>query len=568
MTPRPGQSPPGSPLKRVAAWEWEIESDRLRLSVAPEPLLGVPGPIRMSCAKDFCDHLDEESRHKLRSAVTALIEGDQPLGMVVHVTVAGELHEIELHARVSERVDDRAIRIGGVVAEATQFRGVGLDAEQVRQRVQEIAETDVVTGLLNRDAFYRRADDVLADGAEHPTMLSIRIGEVGLVNESCGLDAGDELLRELAAVVRSMAPENALLARTSGGRFCVLLPGVQEGGRASAEGIADSLRDYQFVCNEQVFSLSTAIGVARRRSSSERAADLVTRARAASRLAAASGRNQVQEYDPKDHEVQRHASDLEWSAKLHSALVEGNFVLYQQPIEPLQPGSGLRFVELLLRMRGPDDELIMPRKFIPVAERYQLMTIVDRWVVREALPLLEQLPKDIGFVLNVSGRSLGETGFFSFVADQLRLSGVEPARVAFEITETAAIGDFDSALRFISIYRGLGCKFLLDDVGSGTNTLFNLRRLPVDMIKIDGSFVRGMVTEKVDATIVRGLTEIAKAGGMLSIAEAVESQEILAAVRALGVDYAQGYWLGKPTRLSVRSLSEALSQSRERAADA
>lgn len=559
---------PSSPLKRVAAWEWDVEHDRLRLSVAPEPLLGVAGPIRMSNVHDFIDHLDDASEVRLRKAVRSLVDEEVPMEIVVQFTIDGTAHDIEIHAAVSERVDGRVTRIGGVVAEATQFHGVTFDVNQVRQHIERAAETDVVTGLLNRDAFYRHTDEALADEGMQPTLLSIRIGEVGLINETCGPDAGDELLRELAAVMTSIAPDDALLARTSGGRFCVLLPEVGEAAQIAAEHIADALRDYQFVCNERVFSLSTAIGVAKRRSNSERAADLVTRARSASRLAAQSGRNQVQEYDPADSEVQRHTSDLEWSARLHSALVEGSFVLFQQPIEPLQPGSDLRLVEVLLRMRGPDDELIRPDRFIPVAERYQLMTNVDRWVVREALPLLKQLPEDIGFVLNVSGRSLGETGFFSFVADQLRLSGVAPARVAFEITETAAIGDFERALRFISIYRGLGCKFMLDDVGSGTNTLFNLRRLPVDMIKIEGSFVCGMGKDKVDATIVHSLAEIARAGGMLSIAEAVESRDTLSRLRDLGVDYAQGYWLGEPEELTVASLGEALKRSRQQAADA
>lgn len=545
-----------------------MEPDRLRLSVAPEPLLGVAGPIRMSESRDFVDRLDRKSQARLRRAVEDLLEADKPIEIVVHFTIDGAAHDIELHARISERINGRATRIAGVVAEATRFHGTTLGVGQIQRRIKRVAETDVVTGLLNRDAFYRYANEVLLDEGLQSTLLSIRIGEVGLINETCGPDSGDELLRELAAVMRSIAPDEALLARTSGGRFCVLLPEVGDGATAAAEHIADALRDYQFVCNQQVFSLSAAIGIARRRSSSESAAELVTRARSASRLAAESGRNQVQEYDPSDTDVQRHTSDLEWSAKLHSALVEGNFVLYQQPIEPLQPGSDLRLVEVLLRMRGPDDELIPPQRFIPVAERYQLMTNVDRWVVREALPMLKQLPDDIGFVVNVSGRSLGETGFFSFVADQLRLSGVAPARVAFEITETAAIGDFERALRFISIYRGLGCKFMLDDVGSGSNTLFNLRRLPVDMIKIEGSFVRGMGENKVDATIVQSLADVARAGDMLSIAEAVETRECLNQLREVGVDYAQGYWIGEPEELSVTSLGEALKRSRQQAADA
>lgn len=557
-----------SPLKRVAAWEWEVERDRLRLSVAPEPLLGVAGPIQMSKARDFIDRLDTASEVRLRKAVRDLVENEIPMEIVVKFAIDGTPHAIEIHAGVSEKANGRVTRIGGVVAEATQFHGVTLDLDQIREHLERAAETDVVTGLLNRDAFFRRTDEALADAGMQPTLLSIRIGEVGLINETCGPDSGDELLRELAAVMTSIAPDDALLARTSGGRFCILLPEIGESAAVAAEHIADALRDYQFVCNEQVFSLSTAIGIATRRSSGERAAELVTRAKSASRLAAASGRNQVQEYDPADRDVKRHTSDLEWSARLHSALVEGNFVLYQQPIEPLQPGSDLRFVEVLLRMRGPDGELIQPHRFIPVAERYQLMTNVDRWVVREALPMLKQIPDDIGFVLNVSGRSLGETGFFSFVADQLRLSGVTPARVAFEITETAAIGDFERALRFISIYRGLGCKFMLDDVGSGTNTLSNLRRLPVDMIKIEGSFVCGMVKDKVDATIVRSLAEIARAGGMLSIAEAVESREALGQLRDIGVDYAQGFWIGEPEELTVASLGEALKRSRQQAADA
>ncbi len=556
-----------SALTRVAAWEWELENDRLRLSVSIERVLALPKPIPMAREQDFVGRLDARSAEKLRGAMKRLILEREPFVLLLNFSAGGEQREIEVHALASERKNGRVTRVGGIAAQAGMHKSP-VEMAQVQNQIARFTNADTVTGLLNRNAFYRKMDDLLAGRDEASSILSLRIGEMRLVNEACSLDDGDELLREVADVIRALTPEEALLARTGGGRFFICLPQHAGGARVVAERVSDGVRDYQFVRADQVFSLSVAIGIATQTSARESAAELAARAQSASRLASSHGRSQIQDYDPSNTDVKRHAGDLEWSARLHAALVEGNFVLYQQPIEPLQPNNGMRLVELLLRMRGPDGELILPDRFIPVAERHQLMTTVDRWVVREALPLLTQVPDDVGFVLNISGQSLGETGFFSFIADQISLSDVNPQRIAFEITQTAAISNFERAIRFISIYRGLGCKFLLDDVGSGNNSLFNLRRLPVDMVKIEGSFVRGMLNDRVDEVIVRSVHEIAKTSNMLSIAESVESKATLSRLREMGIDYAQGYWVGEPEELTVTSLGEALRQSRLRVSQA
>ncbi len=548
-------------LAGFSVWEWDVDSDRLRFSVPLQEIAALAEPWDPKTAMEFAQGLDPVSAEQWRQAAHELFAES---GARQHLTVRvnGTNSLLHLNASSWEQANGQVTCVRGVVASEATLKSFG--SNLLQRRIKQMAATDSVTGLLNREALLTQVDRALAPPDADGVLLYLRVGEVELINETCSIDSGDEMLREVAAVLRDRVADSSIVGRTRAGHFCVFLSGVPaEGARLVAEEVVDALRDYQFTCNEKVFSLSCAVGVASA-SAGEAATDIFSRGRKACRAAVQGGRSQIYEYDPGHTEVLQRSGDLEWSARLHEALVEGHFVLYQQPIQPLTSGGQTRLVEILLRLEERGGEIVLPDQFIPVAERHGLMTTVDRWVVREALPLLSQVPDNIGFVLNLSGQSLAEDGFFSFVADQLHLTGVDPGRVVFEITETAAINDLDRALRFIAIYRALGCQFVLDDVGSGSNTLANLRRLPVDMMKIDGSFVRDMVEEEVERIIVRSFHQVARASGLISIAESVESREAMVQLAEIGVDYVQGFWVAEPERLEVNRLEEVLDRARER----
>ncbi|MGE0355460.1 MAG: EAL domain-containing protein [Burkholderiales bacterium] len=419
------------------------------------------------------------------------------------------------------------------------------------------ATHDTLTDLVNRRQFEAalagHIESARARGHHH-AMLYVDLDQFKVVNDTCGHLAGDALLRQLARVLEAKMRRGDCLARLGGDEFGVLLQGCDLGhAREVAAQVLAAVRGFRFAWQGQVFSLGASIGVAEITAASRDPEAVLSAADTACYLAKDKGRNQVQVYRADDAEVSTRHGEMGWVSRITGSLEDDRFFLDCQRVARLDGTGGDEYLELLLRMRDEQGRTVPPTAFIPAAERYHLMGRIDRWVVERALRCLarhraspqraDRVPR---FGINLSGMSLGDTAFAEFVQQQFEASGVPPEALCFEITETAAISDLGNAARFIRRFRDLGCRFALDDFGSGLSSFAYLKALPVDYLKIDGSFVRGSATDPVNQAVVDAIRQLARAVGAKTIAESVESAWTLERLRALGIDFGQGYAIHAP----------------------
>jgi diguanylate cyclase (GGDEF)-like protein len=419
------------------------------------------------------------------------------------------------------------------------------------------ASHDTLTGLVNRREFdtrlARALDKLFHQPGEHSLMF-LDLDQFKVVNDTCGHAAGDRLLRQTSDLLQEILGAGSLLARLGGDEFGVLL---EDCDADSAAGIAERLRlavqELRFVWNDCAFNISVSIGlvhVAEAGAMEEtlRAADV------ACYMAKEKGRNRVQVYHPSDSELIQRVGEMAWVQRIRNGLDEQRFCLFAQEIRALngdEPDHS--HVELLLRLRDEDGKLVQPGSFMPAAERYGLMPLVDRWVIRNAFALLASRlsssePAQLSScAINLSGATFGDDDFVDYVRRQFDIYRVPPGMICFEITETSAIADLPRAKRFIQALKKLGCRFSLDDFGTGMSSFAYLKHLPVDYIKIDGSFVTEMLNSKIDRAMVEMIVRIARVMGKRTVAEFVESDEMIGVLREIGVDYAQGYAIGKPS---------------------
>ena len=416
------------------------------------------------------------------------------------------------------------------------------------------ASHDPVTGLINRREFERRLCEfrvrARASGERH-ALCYLDLDQFKVVNDTCGHGAGDQLLKQVAARLAERVRESDILARLGGDEFGLLLAHCPlERAIGLAEQARDAVGQIRFDWDGKSFNLHASIGLVPIDMDSLTPADLLAQADAACHVAKQKGRNRVQVYQASDLDMARRHGEMQWIARLTRALEEDRFELYCQPIVPLNGGS--RHYEVLLRLRDEAGHLVPPVDFIPAAERYDLMPAIDRWVIRHALANLARRRAagagDGGGIcgLNVSGASLGDEDFEDFLRGQFAEHGIAPAAVCLEITETAAVANLGQAGALIRSLRTEGFRFALDDFGSGLSSFMYLKNLPVDYLKIDGSFVRAMVDDRVAGATVLAIHTMASTIGIASIAEYVENDIILDRLREMGVDYAQGYGVGRP----------------------
>ena len=378
-----------------------------------------------------------------------------------------------------------------------------------------------------------------------------------MVNDTAGHSAGDEMLRQIAVLLKTRIRSRDTLARLGGDEFSLLLENCSLGNAIEvAEDLVATIGDFRFNWAERRFGIGVSIGVVPVTVDISDRAELMTRADVACFTAKDLGRNRVYVYQPEDSELLRRHREILRAAQLRDALEQGLFRLYAQPIRDIVDHARGRIVhhEVLVRLLGEDGELMPPGAFIPAAERFGVMVELDRWIVREALRQYGDLynaGEGPGIAINLSGSSLGDDRLVSFLRAELASSGVSARQVCFEVTETTAINRLPLAQRLIGELRGLGCRFALDDFGSGLSSFAYLKHLPVDYLKIDGCFVRDMHRDEVDRAMVKAINEIGHIMGIATVAEWVETEQTLAAVRRLGVDFAQGYALGPPRPLEV-----------------
>lgn len=434
-------------------------------------------------------------------------------------------------------------------------------ARRARRRaeaaIQHLALHDALTGLRNRASFLRALDKLIEEARQqdaHHSLLFLDLDQFKVINDTCGHPAGDEMLKQLAGVLQRSVRANDQLARLGGDEFCILLENCPlERARDIAENLRVAVHDFRFLWEGKFFSVGVSIGIVGIDQGSGNANDILSAADIACYAAKDRGRDAIQVYQRDDLELNRRRGEMDWVGRIDDALDGNHFELWRQPIRSLKEDGEHRVhhYELLLRLREHDGKIVLPGAFLPAAERYDRMREIDRWVVDRALRYVGE-HRESGeqfHTINLSGASMGEDGLRDFVGDRIAAHGVDPHSVCFEITETAAIGNFKAAVEFMQNLRDIGCRFALDDFGSGLSSFAYLKSLPVDFIKIDGKFIRSLATDPMDRAIVEAIHRVAHVARLQTIAEFVEDPAVVAVLRGIGVDFAQGYSIGKPEPL-------------------
>jgi diguanylate cyclase (GGDEF)-like protein/PAS domain S-box-containing protein len=454
-------------------------------------------------------------------------------------------------------------RNGQVVGAVMVFHDVRQE-RQLHRRLAYLASHDPLTGFINRRELEERLSTVLAavkaEPARAAALLYMDLDQFKVVNDTCGHSAGDLLLRQLGDVLRERVPKSGALARLGGDEFAVLL---SDHTMAAATAIAESLREaiaaFRFSWRDNALQVGVSIGIVPVEAESETVATLMSAADVACYVAKDLGRNRIHVYEEGDA-AERH-QEMQWVARINKALEEERFELYYQPIVPIGGGEGhWPHYELLLRLRDERGEIVAPTAFIPAAERYNLMPGLDRWVISHTLETLAYRgaagTTPYMLAINLSGTSLNDARFLDFVLDELTAAAVVPGAICFEITETAAIANLDRVISFMRALKARGCRFSLDDFGTGLSSLTYLKNLPVDYVKIDGQFVRNVLRDGADECVVESIARMARAFKIQAIAERVESRDVMKRLGELGVSFAQGYFIAVPqpvSELPVRS---------------
>ena len=422
------------------------------------------------------------------------------------------------------------------------------------------ASHDVLTGLCNRREFELHVAHALhASKQEDHThaLLYIDLDRFKLVNDTAGHAAGDALLQILANLLQQKMRESDVLARLGGDELGVLLGYCQlDHARLIAEEIRQLIKEFRFVWDEHSFEIGASIGMVEISADSKSVSDLLVAADEACYLAKDHGRNRIHVYSERDAVLARRHSELMWVPRLNDAIQRDRFALYAMPIAGLQ-GNRLTHEEILLRLRDDAGDLIRPDRFIPAAERYHMMPLLDRWVIRAVCRHIAERgaagPPAHGarpmFAVNLSGPSMNDDKLHQYIIDQFVDHGVDPAQICFEITETAAIRNLPKAQELMARLKLLGCRFSLDDFGSGLSSFGYLKSLPVDFLKIDGSFIRGIAQNPVHRAMVEAIHKVGQVIGIQTIAEFVEDTATLDVVNNIGIDYAQGYAVGRERAL-------------------
>ncbi|WP_148716349.1 EAL domain-containing protein [Chitinolyticbacter meiyuanensis] len=423
-------------------------------------------------------------------------------------------------------------------------------AEALTARLAYQAMHDELTGLTNRRGFMAAlatARDLVQEYGEARVVMQLDLDQFKLVNDTCGHQAGDELLRQLAQKFREHLPEGVLVGRLGGDEFGILVENADERyAQQLAQNVLLALEQYRFVWGDRPFVVTGSMGLVRMDREMCAPQDVMSRADVACYAAKEAGRNRFAWYRGSAENLEGRHNELQLLATLRQAAEQDWFRLYFQPIVPTDPARGEPHFEVLLRLVDEDGRVISPGAFIPAAERYDLMATIDRWVIAHAIDVLQGCPASTMLSVNLSSKSLNRQTL-NFVMERLDHSGVTPQRICFEITETSAIANIQESTQFIDALRARGCRFALDDFGSGFSSFTYLKNLPVDYLKIDGSLIRDVVDDAVSRHMVIAVNEIAHAMGRKTIAEYVESEAIVEVLREIGVDYLQGYHIGMPS---------------------
>jgi diguanylate cyclase (GGDEF)-like protein/PAS domain S-box-containing protein len=504
--------------------------------------------------------LDQLTHRELENPLVRCLREGQLVHFAEHSVLQNRLgKEIEFEDSAAPIRDRNAEIVGAVVV----FRDVTKE-RRLKRALSYQASHDALTGLINRREFDNRLAHALQsaqDGQGPHALLYVDLDQFKVVNDTCGHSAGDRLLRDVTGLLQAHVRTADTISRLGGDEFGILVQRcTAEQAARMAENIRQAILDYRFTWEQTTSSIGASIGVVEITHDTESVANLLSAADIACYAAKDSGRNRVHLYNSS--EVSGRHREMYWVSRVTRAVDEGRLELHYQPIvatgceAPQLPAA----CELLVRLREDDGQLVMPEEFIPAAERYNLVSSIDRWVVRRAVQALQQHATGneppFLFALNLSGTSLSDRSFLDFV-----LSLVEDPRIArglcFEITETAVITSMTQAVSFMHELRKRGCRFALDDFGSGLSSFHYLKTLPVDFLKIDGQFIGSVTTDVVDRSMVEAISRVGRALGIATIAEKVESAEVFAELQRLGVQFAQGYYVAKPAPIDTLTAASA-----------
>jgi len=444
-----------------------------------------------------------------------------------------------------------------VLQDVTDYEIATQAVEEAASELNYQATHDELTGLGNRRVFERaleKANKNCVGNGQAFALCIIDLDQFKVVNDTCGHAAGDTLLQQVASLLGELIDNENLVIRLGGDEFAVILYDIKLKGAASiAESIREAIDEFIFKWDDQIFRIGASIGVV---SVTEKVADtsiIMRSADSACFAAKEAGRNFVYAVESGDESIVNRQEQMSWVQRIHAAIDNDDFILYAQPIKSLTDDNQV-WVEVLLRMRNREKgTLIPPGAFLPAAERYDLSTKVDMWVVRQLIKTL----KTYGYLfeekrrywVNLSARSIGDPKFIGFLEQEIKDSALEPGTLNFEITETAVIRNTSEAVKVMKRFKDLGCRFALDDFGGGVTSFGYLKTLPVDWIKIDGMFVRHIIDDEVDRLFVKSIIDIAQVMNIKCVAEFVESEELCEKLKEMGADFGQGFALGKPAEL-------------------
>lgn len=458
-------------------------------------------------------------------------------------------NELYIESTASPIRDGKGDVTGGVLV----FHDVS-ESRELNRRLSYHASHDILTGLVNRREFENRLERALKSAKARETSYALcylDLDRFKIVNDSCGHSAGDALLGQLGALLKSKIRWRDTLARLGGDEFGVLLESCSlDEAMQTAEVLRTAIDEFKFMWDDRSFRLGVSIGVVPITADNEDVAGMLSAADSACAAAKEAGRNRIHSYQENDIDLMRRRREMQWAARINNALEDNRFELFRQTIQPLQTEEKGAHYELLLRMRDENGAIIAPGLFIEAAERYGITPNIDRWVITNAFRWLvseaDERERLVMCSINLSGQSFSDDKFLPFVIDQFQMSGLDATKICFEITETAAIASYSQANRFINALKELGCKFALDDFGTGLSSFGYLKHFPVDFLKIDGSFVKEILHDPIDREMVRSINEIGHLTGKQTIAEFAENAEIIAMLKGMGVDYAQGYGVSEP----------------------
>ncbi len=495
----------------------------------------------------------EETCEPLENPLSVSIRRIRPIKSVrPMLLIRRDGNELYVDATAAPIRDGQGHVGGGVLV----FHDVS-ESRELNRRLSYHASHDLLTGLVNRRELESRIERALKSAKAREgsfALCYLDIDQFKIINDTCGHSAGDALLGQVGALLKSKVRWRDTLSRLGGDEFGILLESCSlDEALRLAELLREAVRNFRFTWEDRVFRLGASVGVVPISADNEDVASILSAADSACAAAKEAGRNRVHSFAENDVELMRRRREMQWAARINAALEEDRFELYRMQIQPLQRIEPGAHYELLLRLRDESGRIVSPESFIAAAERYGITPAIDRWVIENAFRWLVSEADERERLklcsINLSGQSLGDDKFLPFVIDQFHRSGLDASKICFEITETAAVASFSQANRFIQALKELGCKFALDDFGRGLSSFGYLKHFPVDFLKIDGSFVREILRDPIDREMVRSINEIGHLTGKQTVAEFAENAEIIQMLTSLGVDYAQGYGVAQPQRV-------------------